>query len=127
MAEAETGETQALKEENAALQIQVRKLNRQLVVQQNTMVRFEKVSAIRDGLAAKLKEEQTKQEKFMNMMLENSSNIIILLDGEGRFAYCTDTFLNIAGIQNFGLVNGLHFSEVFRRFNNDAFSEHVEA
>jgi PAS domain S-box-containing protein len=126
MTEAETGETQALKEENAALQLQIKKLTRQLMVQQNTMMRFEKVSAIRDGLAEKLKEEQTRQEKFMNMMLENSSNVIILLDGEGRFAYCTDTFLKIAGIQNFGLVNGLHFSEVFRRFNNDAFSEHAE-
>ncbi|MDR2069375.1 MAG: response regulator [Spirochaetaceae bacterium] len=122
-----TEEAQALKEENAALQIQVKKLTRQLAVQQNTMMRFEKLSAIRDGLAEKLKEEQTRQEKFMNMMLENSSNIIILLDGAGRFAYCTDTFLNIAGFQNFGLVNGLHFSEVFKRFNNDAFSEHAEA
>jgi PAS domain S-box-containing protein len=120
-------EEQVLKEENAALRLQVKKLTRQLAVQQNTMTRFERVSAIRDGLAAKLREEQTKQEKFMNMMLENSSNIIILLDGEQRFAYCTDTFLKIAGIQNFGLVNGLHFSGVFRRFNNDAFSEHAEA
>ncbi|MFP3089169.1 ATP-binding protein [Treponema sp. TIM-1] len=120
-------EVQALREENASLQIQVKRLNRLLANQQNTMMRFERVSAIRDGLAAKLKEEQTKQEKFMNMMLENSSNVIILLDGEGRFAYCTDTFLKMAGIQNFGLVNGLHFSEVFRRFNNDAFSEHTVA
>ncbi|MDR1655028.1 MAG: response regulator [Treponema sp.] len=121
-----TEEVQVLKEENAALQIQIKKLVRQLAIQQNTMMRFEKLSAIRDGLAVKLKEEQTKQEKFMNMMLENSSNIIILLDGEGRFAYCTNTFLKIAGIQNFGLINGLHFSEVFKRFNNDVFSEHAE-
>jgi PAS domain S-box-containing protein len=115
-----------LKEENAALQLQVKKLTRQFSVQQATMMRFERVSAIRDGLAEKLKEEQTKQEKFMNMMLENSSSVIILLDGEGRFAYCTDTFLTLAGIQNFGLINGLHFSEVFKRFNDDVFSEHAE-
>ncbi|MDR3191913.1 MAG: response regulator [Treponema sp.] len=121
-----TENAQALKEENAALQLQIKKLVRQFAVQRNTMMRFEKLSAIRDGLAIKLKEEQTKQEKFMNMMLENSSNIIILLDGEGRFAYCTDTFLIIAGIQNFGLINGLHFSEVFKRFNNQVFSEHAE-
>jgi PAS domain S-box-containing protein len=123
----QTPDIQTLKEENAALQLQVKKLTRQLTVQQSTMMRFEKVSAIRDGLAEKLKEEQSKQEKFMNMMLENSSNIIILLDGEGRFAYCTDTFLKIAGIQNFGLVNGLHFSEVFDRFHNKDFSEHANA
>jgi PAS domain S-box-containing protein len=125
--DAQTADTQALKEENAALQLQLKKLTRQLGIQQNTMMRFERVSAIRDGLAAKLKEEQTKQEKFMNMMLENSSNIIILLDGEQRFAYCTDTFLKIAGIQNFGLVNGQRYSEVFDRFQDKAFSEHAVA
>jgi PAS domain S-box-containing protein len=119
-------EGRALREENAALQIQIKKLGRQLANQQNTLTWFTKISATRDGLAAKLKEEQTKQEKFMNMMLENSSNIIILLDGEGRFAYCTNTFLRMAGIPNFGLIDGLHFSEVFDRFHSDDFSEHAK-
>jgi PAS domain S-box-containing protein len=120
-----TGEVMALQKENAALQIQLKKLGRQFANQQNTMEWFKKISATRDGLAVKLKEEQTKQEKFMNMMLENSSNIIILLDENGCFAYCTDTFLKIAGIQNFGLVNGLHFSVVFERFHGAAFLEHA--
>jgi PAS domain S-box-containing protein len=120
-----TEELQALREENASLGIQLKKLGRQLANQQNTLTWFKKISATRDGLAAKLKEQQTRQEKFMNMMLENSSNIIILLDGEGRFAYCTNTFLKTAGIQNFGLINGLHFSEVFDRFHNHVFSEHA--
>jgi PAS domain S-box-containing protein len=122
-----TEKIQALKDENAALQLQLKKLTRQVAYQQKTMARFERVSTIRDGLAAKMKEEQTKQEKFMNMMLENSSSIIILLDGKGCFAYCTNTFLKIAGIQNFGLINGLLFTEVFRCFNNTAFLEHAEA
>jgi hypothetical protein len=47
---------QALKEENAALRIQLKKLERQFINQQNTMMRFEKISTTRDGLAAKLKE-----------------------------------------------------------------------
>jgi PAS domain S-box-containing protein len=126
MTEVITDEARALQEENAALRLQIKKMGRQLAAQQNTMMRSEKVSAIRDGLAVKLKEEQTKQEKFMNMMLENSSNVIILLDGEGRFAYCTNTFLKMAEIQNFGLINGLHFGEVFKRFNNSVFSRHAE-
>ncbi|MDR2178379.1 MAG: response regulator [Treponema sp.] len=119
-------EIPAPQKEIAELRIQIKKLSRQVLMQRNVMYRFEKMSTTRDRLAIKLKEEQTKQEKFMNMMLENSSNIIILLDGEGRFAYCTNTFLRIAGIPNFGLVNGLHFSEVFDRFHNDDFSEHAK-
>ncbi|MDR1899026.1 MAG: response regulator [Treponema sp.] len=120
-------EVQVLRDENAALRLQLKKTERQISLQQNLMTRFEKVSAARDRLASKLKEEQSKQEKYMNMMLENSSNIIILLDDGGRFAYCTNTFLKTAGIQNFGLIDGRHFSEVFERFHNKAFSEHVGA
>jgi PAS domain S-box-containing protein len=122
-----TEEVEILQKEKAALQIQVKKLGRQLANQQNTMEWFKKISTTRDGLAVKLKEEQTKQEKFMNMMLENSSNIIILLDGNGCFAYCTNTFLKIAGIQNFGLVDGLHFSTVFECFHDKVFLEHTTA
>jgi PAS domain S-box-containing protein len=119
-------EIRNLQEQNAALELLVKKLNRQLMFQQNIMNRFEKVSTTRDRLAATIRAEQSRQEKFMNMMLENSSNIIILLDGEGRFAYCTNTFLKIAGIQNFGLIDGRHFSEVFDRFHNESFSEHAK-
>jgi PAS domain S-box-containing protein len=117
----------SLREENAALQIQIKKLNRQLGVQQNTLYRFEKVSATRDRLASVLRAEQSKQEKYMNMMLENSSNIIILLDGEGCFAYCTNTFLKIAGVQNFGLINGQHFSRVFEDFGDELLSGQVQS
>jgi PAS domain S-box-containing protein len=119
-------ESTDLREQNAALELQVKKLTRQLAVQQNTLTRFERMSATRDRLASVLRTEQSRQEKFMNMMLENSSNIIILLDGEGHFAYCTNTFLKKVGIPNAGLVDGLHFTEVFKRFRNDAFLEHVE-
>jgi PAS domain S-box-containing protein len=119
-------ESPDLREQNAGLELQIKKLNRQIAIQQNTLTRFERTSATRDRLASALRAEQSRQEKFMGMMLENSSNIIILLDGEGHFAYCTNTFLKAAGIPNAGLVDGLHFSEVFKRFRNDAFLEHVE-
>jgi PAS domain S-box-containing protein len=119
-------ETQALRQENAALSIQLKKLSRQFANQQTTMEWFKKISATRDGLSLKLKEEQSRQEKYMNMMLENSSNIIILLDGDGRFAYCTNTFLKIAGISNFGLIDGQRFSEVFERFHDKVFSQHAQ-
>jgi PAS domain S-box-containing protein len=118
-------EIATLREENAALQLQVKKLNRQLGAQQNVLYRFEKISATRDRLASVLRAEQSKQEKFLNMMLENSSNIILLLDGEGRFAYCTNTFLKVAGVQNFGLIDGQHFSGVFKEFGDEALSEQV--
>jgi PAS domain S-box-containing protein len=120
-------EIRSLQEENAALHLQLKKLNRQIAVQQNTMIRIERMSGNWDRLASAVRKEQTRQEKYLNMMLENSSNIIILLDGEGRFAYCTRTFLALTGIPNFGLINGLHFSDVFKRFRNGTLRSPIEA
>jgi signal transduction histidine kinase/DNA-binding response OmpR family regulator len=119
-------ESQRLRDENTALELLIKKLNRQLTVQQNTMLRFEKTSVSQDRLAAVLQAERSKQEKYMNMMLENSSSIIILLDEKGCFAYCTDTFLKTSKIAHFGLINGLPFSEVFERFHNEAFLGHIK-
>jgi PAS domain S-box-containing protein len=115
-----------LRKENAALNMQLKKLNRQLSNLQKDVTRFELISGTRDRLAEVLNTEKSKQEKYLNMMLENSPNIIIFLDADGRFAYCTDTFLTLVGIQNFGLINGRHFIEVFKRFHNEVFLRHVE-
>ncbi|MDR2096330.1 MAG: response regulator [Treponema sp.] len=120
-----TEDIAALQKENAALQHELKKLNRQIAVQQSVMLRNEKISAARNGLAAVLRAEQSRQEKYMNMMLENSSSIIILLDGEGRIAYCTNTFLKTMGIPNFGLINGHFLREVFEYYRNETLSEHI--
>ncbi|MDR3333050.1 MAG: response regulator [Synergistaceae bacterium] len=121
-----TDEVARLKEENAALQSKLKKTDRQLSSLQKMLVRNDAVSATRDRLASVLNVERSKQEKYLNMMLENSSNIILLLDKDGHFSYCTNTFLRAAGIQNFGLIDGRHFSEVFTRFNSLGFLHHVE-
>jgi PAS domain S-box-containing protein len=120
-------EIMGLREENAALQLQIKKLNRQVKIHQNYILQFEKISANRDRVTSVLRVEQSKQEKYMNMMLQNSSHIIILLDGEGYIAYCTNTFLKVLGIQNFDLIDGRYYSEVFSRLHNNAFSEHITA
>jgi PAS domain S-box-containing protein len=118
-------EIAVLQKENADLHMQLKQLSHQLSTQQNAMCRFEQLSTTRDELARRLREERSRQEKYMQMMLENSSNIIILLDGNGCFAYCTKTFLKITGIPDFNLIDGKHFSDVFGRFHNNAFSLHT--
>jgi PAS domain S-box-containing protein len=118
-------EAGSLRAENSQLRMQIKKANRLLTQQRNDMERADKVTAVRDRLASVLREEQSKQEKYLNMMLENSSNTILLLDKDGCFSYCTNTFLRAAGISNFGLIDGRHFSDVFARFKSEALSEHI--
>ncbi|MDR1045024.1 MAG: response regulator [Candidatus Adiutrix sp.] len=115
-----------LRAENTQLQRQVKKLNRLLNEQAKTIRRFEIFSETRDRLAGILKAEQTKQEKYLNMMLANSQDIILLLDDEERIVYCTDTFLSAVGIANFGLVNGRPLAEVFSRFVDQPYLDRIQ-
>ncbi|MDR0648564.1 MAG: response regulator [Synergistaceae bacterium] len=121
----EGAENALLRAENQELQTQIKKLNRQFAALQKTIARAEAVYTTRDRLASILNAERSKQERFLNMMLENSPNIILLLDQDGNLAYCTNAFLRIAGISNFGLIDGRHFTEVFERFNSPNLLRHV--
>ncbi|MDR2053748.1 MAG: response regulator, partial [Treponema sp.] len=98
------------------LQKENTKLTRQLERLENKLERNKVLAATQTGLFSARTAAQQKQEKYMNMLLESCSDIIILFDGEGRFAYCTDVFLKIAGIQDFELINGKYFREIFERF-----------
>jgi PAS domain S-box-containing protein len=104
--------------ENLSLRSQVKKLNRQLSALQKIMNRAEATAAMRDRLASTLNADRSKQERFLSMLLENSPNIILLCDKDGYLVYCTNTFLRIAGIPSFGLVEGRHFTDVFALFDN---------
>jgi signal transduction histidine kinase/CheY-like chemotaxis protein len=98
------------------LQKENTKLTRQLDRLESKLERSKAIAATQTGLFSARTAAQQKQEKYMKMLLGSSSDIIILFDGDGRFAYCTDIFLKTAGIQNFEQINGRHFREVFERF-----------
>jgi signal transduction histidine kinase/DNA-binding response OmpR family regulator len=68
-----------------------------------------------------------RQEKYMNMLLGSSPDIIILFDAQGRFAYCTDVFLKAAGIGDFECINGKYFREVFDGLVNKDIAARSEA
>ncbi|MDR2111007.1 MAG: PAS domain S-box protein, partial [Spirochaetaceae bacterium] len=76
------------------------------------------------GLDAARRAEQKKQEKFLELMLENSSDVIIFLNRAGRFVYCSKTFLELAGIDNFGLIDGHTFQQVYEASGDNSFVEH---
>ncbi|MDR1126047.1 MAG: response regulator [Deltaproteobacteria bacterium] len=107
-------------DELAALRKDYRKLERQLASLQRAveMDRITQISKVR--LSETIAAEKLRQEKYMNLLLENCPDIIILLDQAGNFAYCTETFLQRSGIANIGLVAGRHCREVFRETASQA-------
>jgi signal transduction histidine kinase/CheY-like chemotaxis protein len=57
--------------------------------------------------------EKSRQESYLQLLLENSTNIILLFDRDERLVYCTDVFLKMARISSFGLIAGKLFAELF--------------
>ena len=56
------------------------------------------------------------QDRYMNMVFENSPDIILLLDKNDRLAYCASIFLKKAGIRDFDSVRKQHYTGIFSRF-----------
>jgi signal transduction histidine kinase/DNA-binding response OmpR family regulator len=105
-----------LQQQLETLQKENTKLSRQVIRLQNTLERNKAAAATISSVNAMRSLEQQKQERYMQMLLENSPDIIMLFDSQGRFSYCTNAFLRQAHIANFGLINGQLFREVFYRF-----------
>ncbi|GHV05603.1 hypothetical protein FACS189485_12830 [Spirochaetia bacterium] len=70
--------------------------------------------------------EQFKQQKYLRLLLENSSDIIILFDKAENFVYCTDSFLKKAGIPRFDQIDGRYYREVFDKFSDDQFGDRIQ-
>jgi PAS domain S-box-containing protein len=113
-------------EQIRSLQTENFKLSRQLKRLQDTMERNKALALAENNLAAIRTAEQLKLETYMRLLLENSPDIIILFNPNGSFAYCTNAFLKMAGIANFGLINGRHYREVFDRFSDPAFGDRLQ-
>ncbi|MDR3123633.1 MAG: response regulator [Treponema sp.] len=83
-----------------------------------TLERNKRVALANANLEAMRSSEQIQQEKYMRLLLENSPDMIIILNPEGRFVYCTNAFLREAHIEQFGLIKGRSYRDVFDKFAN---------
>jgi signal transduction histidine kinase/DNA-binding response OmpR family regulator len=101
----------SINKNNAKLSRQVRRL-------QDTLDRNKRIALANINLNTLRTAEQIKQEKYMRLLLENSPDMIILLDKECRFVYCTNAFLREAKIKNFGHIIGRPYRDVFDKFAN---------
>jgi PAS domain S-box-containing protein len=106
-------QNEALIQQNEALQKEVFKLSRRLDRLQSTLDRNKAVAASITNINSMQKMEKSRQESYLQLLLENSTNIILLFDSDGRLIYCTGVFLKAARISSFGLIGGKLFSEIF--------------
>lgn len=115
-----------IKEEFEALLRENKKLNRQLLNMQSIFDRNKLITGAQANMRAVIAANKSKQERYLELLLSNGPDIIMLFDQYGRFAYCTNAFLKAAYIPNFGLINGRTYREVFKRFADDKFIDEIE-
>jgi PAS domain S-box-containing protein len=99
-------------DEIAQRDAEITRLKRQVSRLQARMERDKAVSASLAAVSAMRSAEKARQEQYMSLLLDNSPNIIIMLDRSGRFAFSSKTFLTIAGVEDFAAVANKTFHEV---------------
>jgi PAS domain S-box-containing protein len=81
--------------------------------------------ASKDKLLATVMNEKAKQEEYFSLLMENTQEIMLLLDKKQRFIYCSKMFLCQAGIPSFELISEQEFADVFARIVDKASLEYL--
>ncbi|MCL1927317.1 MAG: ATP-binding protein [Treponema sp.] len=97
------------KDNTAALELKIKKLERELKNLTDSMKLSERVSQAKLRFMSVLREEKSKQERFLHMLLENNIDIMLLLDKDLRIAYCTKAFLALFNIPHFDMIKDRDF------------------
>ncbi|MDR1321718.1 MAG: response regulator [Gracilibacteraceae bacterium] len=97
------------------LQKEIRGLKRKLALSEANLARARQTALAQDRVETILNDSLKKDLQFFKLVLENATHILLLLDFDGRFSYASARFLADAAIANFGLIDGHHYKDVFRR------------
>jgi PAS domain S-box-containing protein len=94
------------------LQRENRVLKRKLTQAEIDLARLKAFIDAQDRVESVLNESFKKELRYFNLVLDNATNIIFLLDSDERFAYSSKTFLNEIGVANFGIIGGNHYKDI---------------
>jgi len=92
---------------------EVRTLKRKLQLAETAHSRANAIAIMQERTESILKKSLQKQINYFQLVLENTINIIILLNPDGQFAYASKNFLTAIDIPAFGMIEGKHFNDVF--------------
>ncbi|MDR1268669.1 MAG: response regulator, partial [Planctomycetaceae bacterium] len=119
--------SEGLQEQILELQKENTKLSRQIARLQAAFDRNKAAAASVANISAMHALEKRKQEQYMQLLLESSPNIILLLDKDGCIAYCTKAFLLLADIPYFAAIKGKHLRDIFYQFTDKTWVDELDA
>jgi len=104
------------KEKTEALELKIKKLERELENLTESMKLSDRLYQGKLRFMSVLQEEKSRQENYLQMLLENSIDIMFLLDRDFHIAYCTNAFMKIAGIPHFDMIRDRDFIDVMDQY-----------
>ncbi|MDR2400215.1 MAG: hypothetical protein LBD73_01010, partial [Deferribacteraceae bacterium] len=107
---------QQLQDEITRLERENNRLSRQYKSLEELVERTKITIATKERTFSRIYNEKSSREKYLNLLLKNSLNIILLFNEEDKLVYCTDIFLLTAGISSFAMVSGFTFEEILEIF-----------
>ncbi|AEF80051.1 ATP-binding protein [Leadbettera azotonutricia] len=94
------------------LELGYRKKERELVHLQEAQKREKNIALMKADQQAAQTTEEREGDKFLRLLMENSYDLLLLLDQEGRLSYCTKTFLEFLHVSDSNTVIGKNFAEL---------------
>ena len=113
-------------EEIKQLRFENKKLIRQLNLANDNMMKYKIAAIAKENLSAIIAVEKSKQEKQLQVIMDNIPDIIIILDSAMNFLLSTKNLLILTGIPNLGFLQHKSFRQVFSLFADAVWLEHME-
>ena len=115
-----------LSEENKRLQLEIKKLTRQLNLANDNMMKYRSATSAKENLSAVVSAEKLRQDKQLQIIMDNNPDIIFLLDDSLNFLLSTKSFLTLTGITSIGHLNHKTFRQVFSAFSGEEWLDQME-
>ena len=109
-------DNQDLRQEVERLNLEIRKLNRELRISKGFLDRVTKAVEAKDSLNSSLQAANAMQRAYTDMLLESCPNIMILFDMGGHFVLSTKALLTAMRIPNFDYINKRSYKEILSRY-----------
>ena len=109
-------DNKTLRSEVDRLNLEIKKLSREIRVSKSFMDKVTKTAEAKDTLGSALSVAAAKQRAYTDMLLESCPNIIILLNNSGDFVLSTKTFLTATKTPNFDYIKHHNYDDFFSKY-----------
>jgi signal transduction histidine kinase/CheY-like chemotaxis protein len=105
-----------LEEENKRLTAENNALTRKCQSAHDAIDRINGYTRSRDKLYDSLILKNNRQKNYFRLLLKHTQDSILMLDHNQRLVYCSDIFMELAGISNIGFISDRTLHEIFLEY-----------